>query len=46
MGIAEMAEIVEMIDTVLQSPRNERVLKRVRSRVKGLCRRFPLFAPG
>jgi glycine hydroxymethyltransferase len=46
MGVTEMAEIVEMIDTVLQSPRNERVLKRVRSRVKGLCRRFPLFAPG
>lgn len=39
-----MAEIVEMIDTVLSSPENELTIKAVREKVNGIMKEYPLFA--
>ena len=44
MGVEEMNHIVSLMDTVLKSPQDEKVLKKVRAEVKALCRRFPLFS--
>jgi glycine hydroxymethyltransferase len=44
MGVREMGEIVSLMDSVLRSPRDAKVLKKVRAKVKSLCRRFPLFS--
>lgn len=44
MGVREMGEIVSLMDSVLKSPQDEKVLKKVRAKVKTLCRRFPLFS--
>ena len=41
----EMEAVADMIDTVLQDPRNEKVHRTVLERVKGLCREFPFYAP-
>jgi glycine hydroxymethyltransferase len=40
---AEMAEIVSLVDRVLQRPQDRRVQREVRKQAKGLCRRFPMF---
>ncbi|HJU03577.1 MAG TPA: serine hydroxymethyltransferase [Nitrospiraceae bacterium] len=39
----EMAEIVELIDRVLQRPTDRRIQSAVRREAKTLCKRFPLF---
>ncbi|HEX9756226.1 MAG TPA: serine hydroxymethyltransferase [Nitrospiria bacterium] len=44
MGVPEMKKIVALMDSVLKSPQDEKVLKKVRAEVKALCRRFPLFS--
>ncbi|MFQ5588050.1 MAG: serine hydroxymethyltransferase, partial [Nitrospiria bacterium] len=38
---AEMAQIAEMIDTVLKNRNDEAVIKQVQSRAEALCLRFP-----
>lgn len=40
---AEMKEIVELIDRVLQNRQNAAVLEEVRAHAKALCGRFPIF---
>ena len=40
---AEMKEIVELIDRVLQNRQNAAVLEEVRAQAKALCGRFPIF---
>ncbi|MEQ1795914.1 MAG: serine hydroxymethyltransferase [Nitrospira sp.] len=40
---AEMKEIVELIDRVLQNRQNAAVLEEVRAQAKMLCGRFPIF---
>jgi len=44
MGVREMGEIVSLMDSVLKSPQDEKILKKVRAQVKALCGRFPLFS--
>ena len=39
-----MAEIVEMIDTVLSNPENEQTVKAVREKVNSIMKEYPLFA--
>ena len=39
-----MGEIVEMIDTVLRSPEDEAVIKKVREKVNATMARYPMFA--
>src|SRR5579885_2953780 len=39
----EMGEIVELIDRVLQHPKEKRIQREVRQQAKALCKRFPLF---
>jgi glycine hydroxymethyltransferase len=39
----EMAEIVALIDRVLQKPQDKRALREVRQQAKALCKRFPMF---
>ncbi len=39
----QFKEVVELIDTVLQSPENESVLSDVKKKVKDLCMEFPLY---
>ncbi|MDR1504039.1 MAG: serine hydroxymethyltransferase [Prevotella sp.] len=39
-----MAEIVEMIDTVLSNPENEQTVKAVREKVNAIMKEYPLFA--
>lgn len=45
-GVKEdlMGEIVEMIDTVLSAPENERSIKSVREKVNAMMKEYPLFA--
>ncbi|WP_284350866.1 serine hydroxymethyltransferase [Roseisolibacter agri] len=43
MGEAEMARIAELIDRVLQAPEDASVLESVRSDVRELAARFPLY---
>lgn len=43
MGAEEMAKICELIDHVLSSPEDDRVIGRVREEVTNLVRRFPLY---
>lgn len=40
---AEMKEIVELVDRVLQNRQNPAVLEEVRAQAKALCGRFPIF---
>ena len=40
---AEMAEIVSLVDRVLQRPQDRRVQREVRKQAKALCKRFPMF---
>ncbi len=40
---AEMKEIVELVDRVLQNRQNAAVLEEVRVQAKALCNRFPIF---
>ncbi|OPY69146.1 MAG: Serine hydroxymethyltransferase [Syntrophorhabdaceae bacterium PtaU1.Bin034] len=40
----EMESIAEMIDSVLQSPHNERLHDEIRERVKDLCGQFPFYS--
>ena len=40
---AEMREIVELVDRVLQHRQEPAVLEEVRSQAKALCNRFPIF---
>jgi glycine hydroxymethyltransferase len=39
----EVAQIVELIDQVLQHPQEKRTLREVRKQAKALCARFPIF---
>lgn len=39
-----MAEIVEMIDTVLSNPENGQTVKAVREKVNSIMKEYPLFA--
>ena len=39
-----MGDIVEMIDTVLQAPTDEKVIASVRSEVNKLMESYPIFA--
>jgi glycine hydroxymethyltransferase len=39
----EMAEIVALIDRVLQRPQDPQVQAEVRAQAKALCARFPIF---
>jgi glycine hydroxymethyltransferase len=39
-----MGEIVEMIDTVLASPENEKIIESVAKKVNGIMKEYPLFA--
>jgi glycine hydroxymethyltransferase len=39
----EMAEIVSLVDRVLQKPQEARTLRTVRKEAKALCARFPVF---
>lgn len=41
---SEMKFIAEMIDTVLQNPRNERLYDVIREKVKELCGQFPFYS--
>lgn len=40
---AEMKEIVELVDRVLQNRQNTAVLEEVRAQARALCGRFPIF---
>jgi glycine/serine hydroxymethyltransferase len=40
---AEMASIASLIIDVLQAPRDEGTIRRVRETVQNLCSHFPLF---
>ena len=40
---AEMAQIVELVDRVLQNSQNPAVLEEVRLQAKALCNQFPIF---
>jgi len=42
-GEEEFVRVVELIDTVLQSPGNENTLASVKAEVKALCTEFPLY---
>jgi glycine hydroxymethyltransferase len=42
-GETEFEEVVRLIDTVLQKPEDEDVIRSVRSQVKEMCERFPLY---
>jgi glycine hydroxymethyltransferase len=39
----EMAEIVALLDRVLQKPQDKRAQREVRQQAKALCKRFPMF---
>jgi glycine hydroxymethyltransferase len=39
----EMAEIVSLVDRVLQRPQDKKVQREVRRQAKALCRRFPML---
>lgn len=39
----QFKEVVDLIDTVLQSPENDSVLSDVKTKVKDLCMEFPLY---
>ncbi len=43
MGEAEMAQIVGLIDRVLQQPQDKNVQRAVREEAKALCAKFPIF---
>jgi len=43
MGIAEMSQLVEWIDEVIQHHANRRVHRQIAKDVKALCGRFPIF---
>jgi glycine hydroxymethyltransferase len=45
LGVAEMRQIAELIETVLAAPADEGVRARVRERVRAMARAFPLY-PG
>lgn len=42
-GNNEFKEVVNLIDTVLQSPEDSDVLKSVKGKVKDMCEQFPLY---
>jgi glycine hydroxymethyltransferase len=42
---AEMAEVVSLIDQVLQKPKDKRLQREIRKQAKALCNRFPFFYP-
>lgn len=43
MGESEMAQIVELVDRVLQNRQDAAVLEDVRLQAKALCNKFPIF---
>ncbi len=43
MGEAEMTEIAEIIDEALTNRADETLLGKLRGRVRGLCKRFPIY---
>jgi glycine/serine hydroxymethyltransferase len=45
LGVAEMRQIAELIETVLAAPADEGVRARVRERVRAMAKAFPLY-PG
>ena len=44
MGVDEMVQIVDLIDSVIQAPDDELVTKSVRNEVKEMCDQFPLYS--
>jgi glycine hydroxymethyltransferase len=42
-GVLEFKEVVRLIDTVLQNPEDESVLKSVKAEVQEMCEQFPLY---
>ena len=44
MGVNEMAQIVDLIDSVIQAPDDELVTESVRNEVKEMCDQFPLYS--
>jgi glycine hydroxymethyltransferase len=40
---AEMKEIVDLVDRVLQHRHDTAVLEQIRAQAKALCSRFPIF---
>ena len=43
-AVAENADIVELIDTVLQAPEDEAVIASVRAKVNEMMKDYPMFA--
>ena len=44
MGVDEMVQIVDLIDSIIQTPDDELVTKSVRNEVKEMCDQFPLYS--
>ena len=44
MGVNEMVQIVDLIDSVIQAPDDELVTESVRNEVKEMCDQFPLYS--
>ena len=44
MGVDEMVQIVDLIDSVIQAPDDELVTENVRNEVKEMCDQFPLYS--
>ena len=44
MGVDEMVQIVDLIDSVIQTPEDELVTENVRNEVKEMCDQFPLYS--
>ena len=44
MGVDEMVQIVDLIDSVIQTPDDELVTENVRNEVKEMCDQFPLYS--
>ena len=44
MGVDEMVQIVDLIDSVIQAPDDELVTESVRNEVKEMCDQFPLYS--
>ena len=43
MGEVEMVQIVELIDEVINDIENETLIANVKSKVKSLCKSFPIY---
>ena len=43
MGVDEMTKIVDFIDEVIKDIENDDVINNVKSKVKSLCKSFPIY---